>query len=52
MGFTKFTQSESVEAHREQEREKIASFVKQAGKEKVEDLSPQEKEDLQNRLTR
>jgi hypothetical protein len=52
MGFTKFTQSESVETHREEEKKKISSFVKQAGKEKVEDLSDEQKEELQQRLTR
>lgn len=52
MGFTKFTQSESVEATRQEEREKITAFVKEAGKQKVEDLTDEEKEKLQTRLTK
>lgn len=52
MGFTKFTQSESVEAHRQEEKEKISAFVKQAGKSKVEELSDDQKAELQQRLTR
>jgi len=52
MGFTKFTVSENVEAAREDERKQITSFVKQAGKDSVEELTDQEKEKLQNRLTK
>lgn len=50
MGFTKITVSENVQAVRDEENKKISSFVKSAGKTSVEELTDQEKQQLQDAL--
>lgn len=50
MGFTKITVSENVQAMRDEENKKISAFVKSAGKKSVEELTDEEKQQLQNKL--
>lgn len=50
MGFTKITVSENVQAMRDEENKKISAFVKSAGKKSVEDLTEEEKNQLQAQL--
>lgn len=51
MAFTKFTVSENIQAARDEENKRIAAFVKQAGKKSVEELTDEEKEKLNARLS-
>lgn len=52
MAITKFTMSEEIKVAQEKDKRKISAFVKEAGKNSVEELTEDEKESLQKNLTR